>query len=295
MKLLIVDTQGEQISEAFKKLLPGLELIGHEMAETRGTPCHEHGSFCGWLSGVPLVVVGGHHEVHFARIFDQQAREVVNSDQWLLDLIAQLRPDVISRSWGLWDQDSELGAMAGRIMYGDWVSEYVKLQADIGFVDFGAAGNEDELDADNDVAFPQQLMPDVSNIIGACRRDGVPTEWSSDGDGVQCVMWGDKIWSPDQNGLFRLWSGTSAATPKAAGACAASGLFNLSWREAVIQTADKPYGAELPHPKYGFGCMEEAWQKFARIAPAAIMPPHSVLGVSSASVTPEFMEFRRLR
>jgi len=150
------------------------------------------------------------------------------------------------------------------------------IERDEGIADFGAAGNDDHNDADDDVAFPQAQLGRC-NIIGACDRRGVPCEWSGDGRGVLCVMWGDRVWSPDAAGIWSLWSGTSAATPKACGGAAALELTTDAWRQWVKINATRPKnwrGGE-PHPKWGYGCGEEAWQQFMAIAPKTMLPPKS--------------------
>ena len=57
-KILIIDTQGEAITPIYRSLLPGVKIRGVETDATRGTPCHEHGALCGWLSALPCIGAG---------------------------------------------------------------------------------------------------------------------------------------------------------------------------------------------------------------------------------------------
>ena len=294
-KIMVIDTQGESIGDLYRLRLPGITLRGVEMDSTRGTPCHEHGAFCGWLAGIPAIAAGGECELVFVRIFDKDAAWIVGCENWMLDVIAAERPDYISRSWGAWDGDDKLQSLYGQVAFQEFVPAFLKLQAEIGFVDFGAAGNSDKNDSDADVDYPQSQMIETCNIIGACRRNGVPTDWSGDGKGVQCVMWADLVYSPDMAGAWRLWSGTSAATPKACGACAAFGDDLASWRKRIELICSRPAGEwEIPHPKWGYGCAEDLWQNFAKRTPGLLPPIHPEALQATPVIQPEFFDYRRL-
>lgn len=297
-KILVIDTQGEAISAKYRALLPGIQLRGVEMDSTRGTPCHEHGGFCGWLAAIPAIASGVEFELVFARIFDKDAKWLSGCEDWMLEIIAAEKPNYISRSWGAWDGDDKMQSLYGQVAFQEFVPAFLKLQAEIGFVDFGAAGNSDANDSDEDVDFPQSQMLDTCNIIGASRRDGVPTEWSGDGTGVQCVMWADLVYSPDMAGVWRLWSGTSAATPKACGACAALGDDLPRWRQRMEQLPPgcRPTGDwTIPHPKWGYGCAEDLWQNFARRTPPGLMPPASPVATKGGPVIrPEFFDYKKV-
>lgn len=297
-KLLIIDTQGEAISEEYQALLPGAKLRGIEMETTRGTSCHEHGALCGWLSAIPLIGAGFEFEIVFVRVFDKDAVWIPNCESWMLDVIREEKPNYVSRSWGAADADSQLSEMYAQLSFSEWAAAYRALVAELGIVDFGAAGNSDENDADVDVDFPQRDLADVVNVIGACDRSGVPTKWSGDGAGVQCVMWADLVYSPDMTGKWVLWSGTSAATPKACGACAALGYTREQWLTKLknLPAGCRPAGDwTLPHPKWGYGCAEDLWQNFARRVPAGLLPPATPKATKEVEIIkPEFFDYRRV-
>ncbi|MFH0907185.1 MAG: S8/S53 family peptidase [bacterium] len=292
-KILIIDTQGEEITPIYRSMLPGIALRGVETDATRGTPCHEHGALCGWLAAIPCIGAGLDVEIVFARMFDKDARPIADAHKFILNTIAAERPDYISRSWGAWDFDSPLGRRFADEMFAELLPRFIELQQEIGFLDFGAAGNNDENDADQDVDAPQSQLP-ATVIVGACGRNGVPTEWSGDGVGVACVMWADRVYSPDMAGRWILWSGTSAATPKLCGACAALGYTSLDQALKTLQMSERPDGEwTLPHPKWGLGCAESLWQNQMRRVPAGLLPPYHQLTVQGIERI-EFFDFRRI-
>ncbi|MBP7831275.1 MAG: S8/S53 family peptidase [Kiritimatiellae bacterium] len=304
MKLLCIDSQGERIQAQYRDLLPSIEMRGTPTPEKwRDTKCHEHGSLCGWLLALPAqaAILAGELtdkvELVFCRIFDQNARFIPGSEERILDVIREERPDVVSRSWGQWDMDDIMGEYYAQIEWADWAQRYAALQAEIGSLDVGAAGNDDDNDKDDDIVYPQRLLADCC-IIGAAHRSGKPAAWSGDGAGVLCVMWGDRVYSPDATGRWCLWSGTSAATPKFAGAAALRRQQAREIKLTVMHEATRPsraiYENMTHHAKWGFGNWEEAWQKYARLMPTELMPPPAPAGIQSLVEPIEFFEFRRL-
>ena len=115
---------------------------------------------------------------------------------------------------------------------------------------------------------------------------------------VLCLMWGDRVYSPDATGRWRLWSGTSASTPKFAGAAAVRRLTTPELKNAVIHEVTRPSQAvysKMPHnSKWGYGNWEEAWQKYARLMPKDLLPPPSPSGIQSLVKPIEFFEFSRI-
>lgn len=270
-KIMIIDTQGPNgISDKYAALLPNCTFRGYELGGVAGTPCHPHGLMCGYLAGV---IQQEPTEIIFVRIFDQQAKSIAFTEAWIFAVIEQERPDVINRSWGLWDQDTAMGEASGEAGWIKWAEKYAALQNELRFVDFAAAGNDDCNDADTDIDFPHRLMPECSNIIGSCRRDGIPSEFSGDGPGVQGVAWAERIYLCN-NGNWDLGSGTSFAAPKMAGVCALYGLSNKQWREYVRLKATRPKGFDsVVSPKWGHGCLEHTWQEALSKVPERCHPP----------------------
>lgn len=278
MKLMVIDSQGAGNLATLQKLLPDVRVRGIDHPDHRGYTYHPHGHWCGWLAGVPLqahaLKIGqpGAHELVFLQIFDKDSKAL--SDSFMFEQIAAEQPDYLSRSWGAWDQDDPFIRTGIDGFYREhWVPSFAKLQDGLGFVDFGAAGNNDANDSDSDVAYPQAAMPERCNIIGARARNGRPAKWSGDGRGVLHTMWAAGVASPNPDGSWTRWSGTSAATPKAAGVCAALEMDADTYRGLVADTASRPEGYKLPHPKWGWGDMEYLWQSFAADLPRNLLPP----------------------
>lgn len=272
VKVLVIDTVGgDRFSQAFRSYFPGMTLRGLEMNDDGA--CQPHGYQCGYYAGVLLNHIAGPHEIVFARIFDGNGVWIPESENWMLEVIEREKPDIVTRSWGQDDADSPLWARAGDMYWGRWVREYEHLQKLIGFVDFGAAGNDDHNDPDNDTSFPQRIM-EVANVIGSHNRQGIPSVFSGDGPAVQCVFWGENI-ALNSNGVWERGSGTSFACPKAAGLCAFLGLNTDNWRDMVKLRATRPDGwtGDLPHVKWGWGSLEHLYQAELQKLPAHLQPP----------------------
>jgi len=223
MKLMVIDSQGAEIPQAYSDLLDNVKLRGIEPDSVAGTRCSPHGLQVGyWAAILPEDA-----EVVFVRIFDKDSRYVPGSNEWFLDIIEKERPDYINRSWGMAQPDTSYGRMVGQVTYGEWIAEYTKLQKEIGFVDFAAAGNSGDWLPDNDVNYPHRLMPN-SNIIGSSNRRGVASEFSSDGPEVQCVCTGENVLLYD--GVhWAIGNGTSYSCPKMCSLAAALGLTHEEW------------------------------------------------------------------
>lgn len=298
MKVMVIDTVGggAVFSRYYMDYFHGIDVVGYEPVSKMPMP-HQHGYQCGYYAGVPLNLLPEDQErrLIFVRIFDERARPIKGAEKFMLEVIAQERPHVISKSWGLDDQDSAQGEMTGRVAYGEWVEEYRKLQAEIGFVDFSASGNSDTNDADGDVSFPQRLMPDICNIIGSAQRGGVPSRFSGDGTGVQCLFWGEDV-PLCSNGYWQRGSGTSFACPKAAGLCAYLGLNTRLWRAYVEGHASHPaeWTGAIQHPKWGYGNLERQYQDMLGRLPANLLPLDAGFPATSGYAPIDWQDYRSL-
>jgi len=268
--IAILDTQGPEVSSAYRELLPGVEVVGAEPESLRGRACHPHGAWCGWLAAVPSIGAQRPIRIAFIRVFDEAPNWVATPD-WIAGAIREFRPQFVSRSFGAWDGDDPIVAKFAREATRELSAMLAALREEVGFVSFAAAGNNDRNDRDPDVAIPQD-REEWTHVIGACRRDGTPAPWSGDGRNVRCVMWADDVWSPGPDGRWWKWRGTSAAAPKACGAAAASGMGDATYLEHLMRWASRPRGRkhELPHRKWGWGCDEDHWQRWVAQAPEAI-------------------------
>lgn len=278
MKVLIIDSTGlSDCSERYRKYFgQNIKLVGHEPSPGYAkTPSGPHGYQCGYYAGVLLNLVEGEHEIHFARIFDKDGMWIKDSDDFILAAIDHVRPDIINNSWGMDDLDLPWGEQNGRDAWVRWSTQFRKLINECKAVPFFAAGNDDRNDADSDIAFPQRLIPEVANIIGSHNRAGKPSVFSGDGVGVQVAMWGERVMLLDQDGVWTLGSGTSFASPKAAGLCAYLGLDHFHWRKYVLAHSTRPdnWSGYLPHPKWGYGSLEYRYQEVLAMLPDELQPP----------------------
>lgn len=281
-KLLVIDTQGGYTGDAYQRLLPGVDIDAIELSDTAGTEPHPHGAWVGWLAAIPCAAKKIPLQLTFLRIFDKNSRMVPKATALIMDAIEMVRPDAITASWGQWDGDTSIGRLSAETMWGHWArTELVPLLQTTGSVWFAAAGNDDANDPDPDIAYPQASIPEHIFIVGACDSRGVPTPWSGDGDGVSCVMWADNVASPDGQGNWTRWKGTSAAAPKLAGAYLAHECDTFDEFKGIISTLPEHYrpagyDGKLPHPKWGYGCAEDFWQWPVGDAPSELMPPRAV-------------------
>lgn len=262
--ILISDTWGARIPRAFRNLLPDVYMDG---AQTNNAPYHPHGGYCGWLAGIPLqahrMQSGEEVALFFVQTFNHKGRLIPGAEKALLDMIRLIEPVVVSRSWGSWDGDDDLAGWSSREYWREWSTEYKALCRELNIIDFAAAGNNDRNDRDDDIDAPQSLMRDHSMIVGSHNRKGIPSKWSGDGTGGACTMWGEKIYSPNEQAEWDVWSGTSATAPKAAGVCAVSCHTRDEFLELVKLEGKRPKTAGLWHPKTFHGSLEHLWQDHA--------------------------------
>ncbi len=276
---MVIDSQGPgHIDQVYRDTLPNCVFSGHEPAAVAGTPCHPHGAQAGYYAACLLTPENGFNkgdvEVVFARVFDSRAEAIPGVDDWMLDIIARERPDIVNRSWGLAVSGCDWGRMIGEATWGPWVEKFEALRKDIGFVDFGAAGNSGNWTKDNTVNYPQRMLS-RSVIVGACRRDGRASVFSSDGPEVDCVAWGEDIYllSGDH---WDVGSGTSFSCPKMAGLCAVMG-YDYDQFQALIDSDSftRPRNATRSN-KWGRGNGEDLYQRYFSQLPKRQLTPDAV-------------------
>ncbi len=277
--ITISDTLGDQFGQAFRQWLPDVRMMGHAHPDAARTQAHNHGAWCGWLAGIPCQVeakwAGKEICLHFVQFFDHDGRELPGASEFLMEKILEIRPAVVSRSWGGWDRDDELAEMFMRAQFNEWGPQYVSLMQELQFVDVAAAGNHDNNDPDDDVATPQKWLKDQSLVIGSIDQQGIPVRSSGDGEAVTCVMWGDEVISAGVLGYWHGWSGTSAACPKMAGVVAAQELSRIEALELIRTEATRPNNGPEWNPKWGYGSCEHLWQYYAHMMAHDLWPTRS--------------------
>ena len=287
--LVIIDSQGPSgLPDAYTDLLPMCRISGYEPEAVIGTPCHPHGAMVGYLAGV---VQPEYTSLIFLRIFDQRARAIPNGIEWALDTLWELdlHRATVCRSWGYHAGSDRLAHHMGTITYGPWAQRYSEWLEKTNSTDFGAAGNHDRNNKQDDISYPQRLLGERSNIIGSSNRVGIPSKFSSDGKGLQCLFWGENLllrepvkWTPG--------SGTSFATPKAAGASCAHGFDHAEWLHFMANNPPDGWHAQPWHPKYGHGNREHLWQRLMLRVPSSLWPPAE----STVAASPAWHDFEQV-
>lgn len=143
-----------------------------------------------------------------------------------------------------------------------------------------AAGNEDSsrgsyADADNDVNYPQKYLSELEKVfvIGACDKYGNPSDFSSDGEEVFAMYFGEGVPVFDPTSSRNMYvNGTSFAAPFATGnlinEMVNGAMINEEWfRDYILKygwfhpqwIADGLYGQR--HRKAGYGCMLSVMQQ----------------------------------
>jgi len=278
MQLIIVDSGDGSCSAEYMAMLPeGITVRGHSLIKEEKQ--HPHGYQCGYYA-THLLHGRRNLELVFVRIFDGEARPIHNSNEWLLEVLQEeCKPDasgswpVINMSWGADDQDNSLIDRQLGAYWGRWGMKFASVIGSSSV--FCAAGNDDHNDADDDLSYPWRLVPHTCIVTGSHRRDGVPSVFSGDGKGVFLTMWGERLPLLDQLGFWSVGSGTSFASPKAAGLCAYLKLGLLEFKDYVKSHATKPdqYSGYLPHNKWGYGSLEYRYQEASSTMPEERRPP----------------------
>jgi hypothetical protein len=155
-----------------------------------------------------------------------------------------------------------------------------------------AAGNSDRSrrgapEMDNDVAYPQVPLSALPNVfvIGACNNRGIPSLFSSDGEEVFSMYWGEGVPVLDPlKGVNTYVDGTSFAAPFAcgdmAGILVSRGSFTKTkYLKYILEkgwTAEDWHRGDH-HRKAGYGCMLGVQRKRMRrpkvtriVAPATV-------------------------
>jgi len=256
MKILVADSQGAKLSQAYAKHF-GSNLIrgyNHPDAKTHS----DHGAWCGWNACAPLIGTRP-FELIFVQLFDGNGF-LPHALDFFLTALEREAPDYVNMSWGAW-ADDELFRELLNSQFKTFVTQFKDLQERLQFNAFAAAGNDDDNNSRVDTAWPQRYLTEHLNIVGSTNARGFPSRFSGDGHTL-LTMVGEYSVSLGMDGRPYRWAGTSSASPKALGVAAYRKLTFTEFREYVKRNTFYPqeFAASRPHPKWGYGSLEHEWQ-----------------------------------
>lgn len=272
MKVMVIDTVGTQFPDYFKSYFPNVKIRGYDLTDQIVT--HPHGYQAGYYATILLNLMPGEHEAVYVRIFDGNGVPIPKSNEWMLDVIADEMPDVITNSWGQWDGDNRLNDALANYSWANWAVKYNQIISAYRCASFFAAGNNDQNDSDSDIDYPGKLVYPLSACIGSHRRNGIPSEFSGDGKQVVASFWAEhvQLLSGDK---WERGSGTSFACPKAAGLAAYLKMDTLAFAHYAEDNGSKPdyFHGDLPNAKWGWGSLEHKYQEKLSMLSENLRPP----------------------
>jgi len=268
--LVIVDTIGD-LSLLHPDFVSQFDFVdkwsAHQPFVLEGsTSQHPHGGMVLEKALCPLWDRTDIH-VHFVRVFDQNGKAIVQSlfENWLMNTLESIRstgPTWVNNSWGAYAGSSAPGRDSRR-QASLWRSLISRGNLYVGW----AAGNSGDYNVDEDRDYPQSLLTDVSDKIGAANKNGRPSKYSGDSrtSPPLGVYWATNVALFNPNtGKSDKGSGTSFACPKHVGLMCARNIITREDVNTFAARAVRParIPAELiPHPKWGEGWLEDEYQK----------------------------------
>lgn len=262
--IVILDTIGNEylkFNHNFKRQFPNVEFHGLRKQKYLGE--EPHGGQCAYCY-LSQIGQDAKRDVYFIKILGGDFDFMV--DHWWMDAIRDIKPFAINFSVGAHHGNNKAHIKWFFRNYRRFADKFLQCLEDADTQLFAASGNEDGtvgskyIDRDNDVSFPQRLMwgSDRVHVIGACDNQGQPSSFSSDGEEVLCMYWGQQV--PVMNpftGKTEIISGTSFATPFALGDADIRKLNNSSYEQYVKQAAIRARGwsSDFKHVKAGWGGM----------------------------------------
>lgn len=264
MRIVILDSWATPPHPLYRNKFPNAEYNTYQPDYLRTVPQHPHG---GWVASMVLQQLERPVEIHFVRIFGERGEFAVQDWEWVTDTIGTIAPNYIVCSWGVPDNDSQLGEFWQLALFdGDWIQRW--LTATSLATTFWASGNSDKNDFDDDVDAPQKFLfhKDTTGqyVIGSNNLNGIPSKFSGDGVDVRVMYPGENVYSVDPtDGSWLMWSGTSAAAPAACGDCASKLLVDRQVEEYFEREASRArayqYMADR-HKKAGWGSMNHQFE-----------------------------------
>lgn len=276
LRILVADNWGDEASYTIKNKFPNVTFSVH----TKVSSTHPHGhmvaeAVCHMLP--PTV----HAEVVFYPFI--QLQQTKGSDCWV-EPIEEAREagkpfHVCNCSFGAHHGNS--AAVEARLK-AEWMdgTKLIDMSRRIGetTVVF-AAGNQDRSRRGrphmaNDVNYPQRPLSALNNVfvIGSCDINAIPSLFSSDGEEVFSMYWGEGVplFDPFAGRVVKV-NGTSFAAPLAAGDIGRLKCFGYLFKRDmylryVLMDGEVAEGWVRGdrHRKAGYGCMMSVIRRHAR-------------------------------
>lgn len=273
--VVVVDTVGGlgRLHQDYMATFPFVkQWIGLETDAVRDTVPHPHGGMCMEKVLLPLWNEPEGVRACFIRIFKGNGEMDTTADGWMLDKLYDLSKSFgpqlyVNCSWGAYAGD-RLPGLAEKIEASYWR----KFIADTGSTVMWAAGNDGDFYPTDDNDYPQSCLVDCSDKVASARRDGRVSEYSGDSALAPptAAFWAENVLLLNPvTGKRDQGSGTSFAAPKAVGLAAWKGWNHAQFVEAAKEMCSRPLGytGALPHPKWGYGWFEYAYQTALKDCP----------------------------
>ena len=289
IKIIVADTFGtDLLTDRVKNYFPKTTFIGHNIGGSHENKAHPHGFQV--ASRMLLPLIDDDVEVHFIRYLDSHGED---PNRELFKLVKEIKPDLWQNSWG---QPRVKGVTDNVIAqaWKDWVVEEQELRTELKYILSFAGGNTDTFGLSfHDVGYPTRLINNVV-VSGAIDRTGHVTDFSSDGNITCCALGHYVMVLNPYTAKWEIGSGTSFASPDTAG------LILWLKKHQGVDTYDKfiewlhmnattPEGFpsdQLPHPKFGWGGVSDAYMEVTKNADAYVKA-----GVPPVGPNPRMMWF----
>lgn len=302
--LVIVDTIGDTntMHSAFKARFPFIKAWHtHQCSAFMGNAQHPHGGMAFEKAAMPLWNANFDVAAHFVQIFRADGSPIEDSlfEGWLMDTLEAIRRTGltwVNNSWGAY-----MGAQPPLNSMKRQADAWRELIGRGGIYVAWAAGNSGDYSPDEDRDYPQSLLTDVSDKIGAADRSGRPSSYSGDSRTAPPlgVYWATNVLLANPNtGRADRGSGTSFAAPKHVGLMMKRGIMTRDeinqFRTRAVRPPSVP-ASMIPHPKWGEGWFEDEYQAEIRGCPYlqdAI--DRSDVDVSLSQAQTEWFDFRQV-
>lgn len=289
LRILVADTWGTDVHPTLKRQYPHIRWTIHTQANSTHPHGHQVAECCAKMLPPDEEV-----EICFYPYLSLQHKHPHGWAQVVRDARHTGNPfDLVICSFGAHhgDRDYNRNAMAREWEDGSRLDMYRNLLGSTPVV--FASGNDDQTSMfqthlANDVCYPQRPLSYLDNVfvVGACDRNGTPTEWSADGLEVTCAYLGHRVRVLDPaTGRYLRVDGTSFAAPFCAGDIACLILEGHEITREYFEAYVIAHGLTPPtwtrgrrHPKDGLGVMLPSMRKRLGYSLDILSVPREVAG-----------------